>query len=337
MKEKKAKSLVDLKNFRSTRLKQLTFGAKSLGATSTSISTTSNSVLPPNLYIVNDSINICNMMGEYRTNRVDVLSGSAYPITYYPSINFFSIGNDGWYCYSVYKNWSDIVGDVTGVTGYLFLFFNNKYNAGICSNCYRSVYNKPSLCVTMDTNQGAIFAVVISSIAQINALNLTYAYQSDKKFLSAAIKSTIDGNSSLKNVITQIKESTGETTPILTYNPVHPLLGENVTNFSCVQNASFNILENFIFIISFSANSNFLSQSDVMKLPFSVKDISGSGVAELGNNNTTIKFLSSGTCTIYYQIEPFNDVENIFKDPNGPSFYEVKGFSLQINVFSFND
>jgi hypothetical protein len=72
MKEKKGKkgkkSLVDLKNFRSTRLKQLTFGPKSLGALSTSISTTSSSDLPPNLYIVNDSIKMCEFVGEYRTN-----------------------------------------------------------------------------------------------------------------------------------------------------------------------------------------------------------------------------------------------------------------------------
>ncbi len=154
---------------------------------------------------------------------VDVLSGSAYPITYYPSINFFSIGNDGWYCYSVYKNWSDIVGDVTGVTGYLFLFFNNKYNAGICSNCYRSVYNQPSLCVTMDTNQGAIFAVVISSIAQINALN-SRVEQSNWKFLSTAIKTALNnGNITITNVINDIRtRNTNDTTPIISpiLNPI---------------------------------------------------------------------------------------------------------------------
>jgi hypothetical protein len=151
------------------------------------------------------------------------LSCSAYPITYYPSINFFSIGNDGWYCYSVYKNWSDIVGDVTGVTGYLFLFFNNKYNAGICSNCYRSVYNQPSLCVTMDTNQGAIFAVVISSIAQINALN-SRVEQSNWKFLSTAIKTALNnGNITITNVINDIRtRNTNDTTPIISQilNPI---------------------------------------------------------------------------------------------------------------------
>jgi hypothetical protein len=346
MKEKKGKkSLRDVENLvvkRSTRLKQLSKTvSNSLGTSTVSISTTSSSDLPPSLYIVNDSIKICTIVGIYINRRKPFNT----PYKIYDASNLIYIGGGnnvvgGWFYYKNpnggYTNFSNTI--FGNVNGYLFLFFgktnimiNNR--GGVCTQCFKKtdpdVYDE---CEVFDTNQGPIFAVVISSIAQINALNLTYAYQSDKKFLSAAIKSAIDGNSSLKNVITQIKESTGETTPILTYNPVHPLLGENVTNFYCVQNATFNILENFIFIISFSANSNFLSQSDVTKLPFSVKDISVSGVAELGNNNTTIKFLSSGTCTIYYQIEPFNDVENIFKNPNEPSFYGVKGFSLRINA-----
>ena len=67
MKEKKGnkgkKSLVDLKNFRSTRLKELTFGAISLGASSTSIQTTSNSVLPLYQNFINKEM--CSNFVEY--------------------------------------------------------------------------------------------------------------------------------------------------------------------------------------------------------------------------------------------------------------------------------
>jgi hypothetical protein len=236
MKEKKGKkSLKDVENLvvkRSTRFKELSksLSTTQFGTNSISISTTSDSDLPPNFYVINDGINICTLVGEYKTNNVDISNGggNAYPITYYPSINLFSIGNDGWYCYSEKKNWSNIsniVGDVTRVTGYLFLFFSNKYNAGICSNCYRSVYNYPSLCVTIDSNQGTIFGVVISSIAQINALNRTFS-QSGGIFLATTINNALNSdNPIIKDVITDIRRSTGETettTPIFspTINPI---------------------------------------------------------------------------------------------------------------------
>ena len=229
MKEKKGKkgkkSLRDVSNLvikRSTRLAGL-FKSSTFAANINSISTTSDLDLPPNFYVINDGINICTLVGEYKTNKVDISNGggNAYPITYYPSINLFSIGNDGWYCHSEKKNWSNIsniVGDVTRVTGYLFLFFSNKYNAGICSNCYRSVYNYPSLCVTIDSNQGTIFGVVISSIAQINALDAQTEFenwgadQSNGFYLSNAINSAItSGNEKLINVINDISSSRGET------------------------------------------------------------------------------------------------------------------------------
>ena len=228
MKEKKGKkgkkSLRDVSNLvvkRSTRLAGL-FKSSTFAANINSISTTSDLDLPPNFYVINDGINICALVGEYKTNTVDIPNGggNAYPIAYYPSTNLFSIGNDGWYCYSEKKNWSNIsniVGDVTRVTGYLFLFFSNKYNASICSNCYKSVYNYPSLCVTIDSNQGTIFGVVISSISQINALDAQTEFenwgadQSNGFYLSNAINNAItSGNEKLINVINDISSSTGD-------------------------------------------------------------------------------------------------------------------------------
>jgi len=262
----------------------------------------------------------------------------------------------GWRLNIIPKNWSYIVPDAPQ-RGYLFVYFHNsfersncttgnagqlgdKYTGGVCSN----VESRPN---SRNFFQGPIFAVVISKISQINALNRTFAADSNGSFLSNKINDTKDINYTMllnspdfyvRKFINDIRSSNNDdTTPLILYNPVHPLLvlGENYTNFSCSKNDNFSIFDYFIFIISFSANSNSLSLSDVMKLPFNVNSISGSDVAELGNNNTTIKFLSPGTCTIYYQIQPFNDVENIFKNPNGPSLYGVKGFSLRINVFLF--
>jgi hypothetical protein len=204
-------------------------------------------------------------------------------------------------------------------------------------------------------DQGNIFAVIIKNIAQINALNQTYAYQSNKIFLSNTINNALRvNNTTITSVIDDLKKYDGGATPILSYDPVNPLSlfpdNEYVLPFSCMQNDTFNILDKFINTQTFRTNSNFLSPSDVKKLTFNVKGILAadyddpnklplSDVAELGNNNntinTTIKFLSSGLCTIFYQVEPFNDVENIFNNPNGPSFYEVKSFSLKIRARVF--
>jgi hypothetical protein len=343
MKEKKGKkgkkSLVDLKNFRSTRLKELARSLPSyFGANSTSIQKASFSDLPPIENFINK--NVCKLFVEYISNTGYDIYGFRIK---YETINYKNNLiplTDRWYYFN--NGFSSFSGDYSfnGQSGFLFIYFNSS----VCGNC-SDLNIKSGRCTGntdnfgYDSAQGPGFAVLINSIAQINALNRTGAVQSSGSYLSNSIINALNSdNPIIKDVIRQIRESIGgDTTPLILYNPVHPLLvlGENYTNFSCLKNDNFSIFDYFIFIISFSANSNSLSLSDVMKLPFNVKSILGSDVAELGNNNTTIKFLSPGTCTIYYQIEPFNDVENIFKNPNGPSFYGVKGFSLRINVFLF--
>ena len=74
MKEKKGnkgkKSLVDLKNFRSTRLKELARSStQKFGTTITSISTTSSSELPPTYLRTTDTIKMCNFVGKYDTKK----------------------------------------------------------------------------------------------------------------------------------------------------------------------------------------------------------------------------------------------------------------------------
>jgi hypothetical protein len=358
MKEKKGKkSLVDLDNLvvkRSTRLKQLLQPTVWLGTNSTRISADSIvPTIPTSASITNDSIKMCEFLGTYEKTP-----NKTFPVSAEYKSDLVYIGGGGgdvggWYFlndgYKPRPSVSDndwTYDPFNNESGYIFVYFSKTYVTeninqtlnGVCTNCERISYFIPEInsCRIFQTNQGKIFTLLIQNISQINALNLNYAYQSDKNFLSTAINNAINSNSSLEKFIDDIRSrNNNDSTPILSYDPVHPLslFGDNVLPFSCMQNDTFNILDKFINTQTFSANSNFLSLSDVKKLPFDVKGISGiSGLAELGNNNTTIKFLSSGVCTIFYQVEPFNDVENIFKNLNEPSFYEVKGFSLKISA-----
>lgn len=359
MKEKKGKkSLRDIDSFRSTLLKELSKSLPSsiFGANSSSISTIQSIPNMPNsVSITNDSKLMCEFLGKYIEYKA--IFNVKY-FGYYTNLLFLE---NGWY-YDHESGYKQRYGRYTfnNQSGYLFVYFsknyNDKYNS-LCMNCYKFSFLEPgNLCVTVDTNQGKIFAVLIQNISQINALNLTLASQSsssifNRSFLSNTINDALNNptnNPTIKSVIDDLRNiNSGDTTPILSYDPVNPLtlFGENLLSFSCLQNDTFIILDKFINTQTFRPNSNFLSASDVKKLPFNVKSILTtdtddpnkplSGVAELLGSNTTIKFLSSGVCTIFYQVEPFNDAENIFKNPNGPRCYDIKGFSLRINARVF--
>jgi hypothetical protein len=373
MKEKKGKkSLRDVENLvvkRSTRLKQLSKTvSNSLGTSTVSISTTSSSDLPPSLYIVNDSIKICTIVGIYINRRK--LFNTPYKIYDASNLIYIGGGNNvvgGWFYYNNpnggYTNFSDTI--FGNVNGYLFLFFGKTNimiykRGGVCTQCYKKtdpdVYNE---CEVFDSNQGPIFAVVISSISHINALNRTYASQSNGFYLSNTINDTLKGNNqqTIKSVIEDLKRSDGGATQILLADPVNPLSlfplfpEVNVVKFSDMQYTTFNIKDKFFpeqtFISYIPLNNirKFLPLSHVQKLSFSVQNLSTfdfddnnkplSGVAELGNelgNNKTIKFLTSGFCIISYTIGSFEDVENIYENPKGPSFYGPKVFSLRIKA-----
>lgn len=128
-----------------------------------------------------------------------------------------------------------------------------------------------------------------------------------------------------------------------------PLFPEvNVVKFSDMQNTTFIIKDRFLpqqtFISSIPLSNirKFLPISHVQKLSFSVQSLSTfdfddnnkplSWVAELVDNKTRIKFLTSGFCIISYTIGSCEDVENIYENPNGPRFYGPKVFSVRIKA-----
>ena len=348
MKEKKGKkSLVDIDNFRSTRLKQLTFSQKGLGATSTRIS--ADSILPTfpsSVSITNDSILMCNDIGKYIENKAIF---DVYYLEYYTDLTFLE---GGWYC-----AWKDGYKPRDGryrfnnQSGYLFVHFSTKFKDGICSNCYKYSYLEPgNLCVTVDSHQGKIFAVLISNISQINALNQTGAVDSDGVYLSDTITNVINSNSLLKNVIDDIRSrNNNDSTPIYSrrLSPPMSLLSSTPLNFYGMEDTVVNIKDDFIILRQLfrvfinSKDYKYLPTDYLQKLSFKIQNLSTfdfddnnkqlPGVAELVNN-ISIKFKKSGFCTISYIIEPHEDTENIYENPEGPGFYGSKVFSLQIKA-----
>jgi hypothetical protein len=362
MKEKKGKkSLRDVENLvvkRSTRLKQLSKTvSNSLGTSTVSISTTSSSDLPPSLYIVNDSIKICTIVGIYINRRKRILNT---PYKIYDASNLIYIGGGnnvvgGWFYYKNPNggntNFSDTI--FGNVNGYLFLFFGKtnimKYKrGGVCTQCYKKtdpdVYDE---CEVFNSNQGPIFAVVISSISHINALNRTYASQSNGFYLSNTINDTLKGNNqqTIKSVIEDLKRSDGGgATQILLADPVNPnpLILNDFINLSCKTNAVFYINDEIIpRYYPFKVNQNtFLPESEAKKLTFDdIKLIGGwngflTVEAELNynNGNPIIQFKQTGSSTITFRNRYFEDTENISGNPKGPRFYGPKYFTLRINV-----
>ena len=218
------KSLVDLKNFRSTRLKELTSSSKSLGAISIGIRTTSFSYLPPSYVISKDSIKMCEFVGSY----TPISSDSIYKK--YNSNNLIYLANNadksGWYYYNNpnggYTNFSGTTFAFGKVEGYLFLFFKSIDTDGyiryICGQCDDGDAGR-GVCKTFDTHQGPIFAVVIQNIAQINALNQTGAVQSNESFLSTTINNALNSdNPIIKYVINDIRNN-NDTTLIISPIP----------------------------------------------------------------------------------------------------------------------
>ena len=212
MKEKKGKKSVDLDNSlkRSTRLKNIN-GSTTFGATTSSISTTSSSELPPTYLRTTDTIKMCNFVGKYDTKKTlfnNYLS--------YDDSKLIFIGGAwpgyGWYYWN--NGFTDFatVGDpdfrFNNDQGYLFVFFTKPteatlYDKDVCSICYKYIFEaRTNKCDTVDSNQGKIFAVVISSIAQINALDQT-VNQSDGFYLSTIINAS--DNPTIKSVIDDLK------------------------------------------------------------------------------------------------------------------------------------
>jgi hypothetical protein len=277
------------------------------------------------------------------------------PYKRYDEKNLIYIGGGnnvvgGWHYYNNpnggYTNFS---GTIFGnVEGYLFLFFEKtnigNYNRGsVCTQCYKDAnpYYVKNECGTFDTNQGKMFAVFISNISQINALNKTLALNSDGVFLSTTINNNT--NDTIKNVIKNLKEYDNYTTPLIVYDPVNPLILLNdFINLSCNTNAVFNINDEIIpRYYSFKVNQDtFLSVSEAKKLTFDDIKLKGGWhgfltvEAELNYNygNPTIQFKQSGSSTITFRNRYFEDTENISRNPEGPRFYGPKNFTLRINV-----
>lgn len=237
---------------------------------------------------------------------------------------------------------------------HLFVFFTKpneaiSYDKDVCSICYKYIFEaRTNKCDTVDSNQGKIFAVVISSIAQINALNRTVD-QSDGFYLSTIINASAD-NPTIASVIDDLKRYDNYTTQILS-DTANPLILNatyvSINSWFFEINKAYNIVDSIILeYTSFSANGTNLTRSqvkgliDTKKLTFDSFVLQNawngflSAEAQLNYNygNPTIQFLkSSGVKTITFRILYFDDTENILKNPNGPRFYGSKNFTLQIN------
>ena len=244
MKEKKGKkSLVDLKNFRSTHLKNIN-GSTTFGATSSSIRTTSDYQNSRLKNYITRTKDICSFFVEYSLYYYTEDKGDYYEIKAYNKNNITLVDTlvthlGGWWYY---------VNDRTGInilkneSGYLFVFFPNANNIdGICSDCPinsrtklydkacmfngdRSITPYPEDHQSFILDQGGILTVVISSISEINALNLTFASQSNGVYLSTAINNAlVSGNQTIINVIDDLKKSDGYTTLITITEKTNPI------------------------------------------------------------------------------------------------------------------
>ena len=385
MKEKKGKkSLEDVANSRSTRLKELArlVPTQQLGTSTTSISTTSFSDLPPSRFVPGtnsdySSLYLCEQLGKYQ----DYCS---------PKQTYFMLDRDfvnlevqdnkgqghqkgvGWRLNIIPKDWSDIVPGAP-LYGYLFVYFYNSFERDGCSTSgtgyvldNRRVGGVCSLVIpyrktSREYFQGSIFAVVISKISQINALNRTLAANSNGSYLSSKINDTKDINYTMlydptgfsefhvRNFINDIRSrNNNDSTPIYSmFSPPMSLISSTPLNFYGMEDTVVNIKYDFIILRQLfrvfinSKDYKDLPTDYLQKLSFKIQNLSTfdfddnnkqlPGVAELVNN-ISIKFKKSGFCTISYIIEPHEDTENIYENPEGPGFYGSKVFSLQIKA-----
>lgn len=349
MKEKKGnkgkKSLVDLKNFRSTRLKELTFGAKSLGASSTSIQTTSNSVLPLYQNFINKEM--CSNFVEYNGFYKEVYISRYNKILrfYYETLKnknllmpLENLVDGGVYYYNNgYSTFTSF--PFNGQSGYLFIYLRKSDN--ICNKCINYIEEGCPDGFESDQNEG--FVVLFNRISQINAFNRTMS--SSGVYLSNIINNALNSvNSTITSVINDIRSrNDNDTTPIIPHDPANPLiLDYEYINLSCLPNTLFYINDEIIpRYYSFKVNQNtFLPESEAKKLTFDdIKLIGGwngflTVEAELNYNkgDPTIQFKQTGSSTITFRNLYFEDTENISGNPNGPRFYGPKYFTLRINA-----
>jgi hypothetical protein len=311
MKEKKGKkSLGDLDNLvvkRSTGLKELskTVSNNSLGTSSVSISTTSSSdALPPYIYINNNSKSFCEKIGSYydrcgknmpaRGSRTffGFLSNTGGKSQSYVKLDGTAdvLKGVGWRFNVNARDWSNVVPGAPSY-GYLFIYFfasyqrNNcngaegddslteKQNGGICSR----TWSDAEADYYMNSDQGAIFAVVISNISQINALNLTGTVQSNGNYLSTTINNAKDFNFTMdngyqgffvKNFITDLRNS-GDTTPII--SPIPNPIQSNGNTFDI----NFNSYP--IYPTEFQSTSIYINLKDLVTSDRFVNGFMGSG------------------------------------------------------------
>lgn len=250
MKEKKGKkSLRDVDNLvvkRSTRFKELSksLSTTQFGTNSISIRTTSDYQNSRLKNYITRTKDICRFFVEYGLYYYTEDKGDYYEVKAYNKNNITLVDTvvahlGGWWYY---------VNDRTGIdilkneSGYLFVFFPNANNIdGICSYCPinsrtelydkacmfnndRSITPYPEDHQSFILDQGGILTVVISSISEINALNLTFASQSNGVYLSTAINNAlVSGNQTIINVIDDLKKSDGYTTLITITEKPNPI------------------------------------------------------------------------------------------------------------------
>ena len=350
MKEKKGKKA--LEDLHSLKKRSNSISTISASRLSTLPRERTISDLPFSYSIDRDSIEMCNILGEYDTtnkyvSKLIYLGGGR--------ANEGEGGYDmgGWHYfnngYSSFKNHPKY--NFGGRAGFLFLFFETKsqYTGGICSKCYKDNHIPGEKgCYVFDTNQGKIFAVLINTIDEINALNRTLASQSRGIYLSNTIKDILINNPNgdhakgiMNNVISRLYDSQSNSSPLMSHNPspLTLMLASDEINFPCFQNVETNVKNSIILLIhiydkfAFHVSStSYLTVRGIEKIPFDVERIEGEE-SELVNRNT-IKFLKSGTFTftLFFRHEYFEDTENIFGNPTGPTTYGQKNFSLKFKA-----
>ena len=308
MKEKNGKkSLVDLKNFRSTRLKELARSStQKFGTTITSISTTSSASLdlPRTFYFTNDTINICNIVGKYDKKTTPIFNKDYLTYNRDKLILLFDGGdkNNVWYYfnnngYSTFEK--TILGDVQG---YLFIYFNST-STDSCNKCYSYLFGS-NLCETYDSNQGDIFAVVIKNIAQINALNKNENVKSSGRFLSNVLLSpSANNNETITSVINDIRyRNNNDSTPII--SPIPNPIESNGNTFDI------NFNSYTIYPTEFQSTSIYINLKDLVTSDKFVNGLMGSGEFVVRKTGSFGDFTPSSLSVLSYRPRIFTSFYN---------------------------
>ena len=319
------------------------------GTTSTSIQTTSSSDLPPSKYISgtdNTGLSFCEKLGTYS-------EATPCPVreTYFDlDDNFLDLklvsnrdqGNqkgDGWRFNVIRKDWSTVVPGAPQTGGYLFIYFHTSYErnkcrdflpdrrvGGVCSNVESG---KPN---SRDYNQGKIFAVVISNISQINALNRTFSYQINGSYLSTTINSVINTNFTLgngdkefyvRNFINDIrKNNNNDTTPII--SPIPNPIQSNGNTFDI------NFNSYTIYPTEYQSTSIYINLKDLVTSGRFVNGLMGSGkFVVLKLSGISGEFTGPWSQFVYYyrpkivtsSYNPNEEILSIFDDVAAKQLY----------------